>query len=712
MLVAIAVCLIILAVFNIIFGGLVFWGSRRTKQAFLFMVFDVAVALWGLGIGLLYITTSPETAVGYVRLYYFAAALIAYSLLLFVINYIGRKISWPVLLATSLPFAFIVYLIMHPMGLVGDISLSPIPNVVLNAPIYLAYTIYFVTYFIAAVVVVGYGYLSSRNGKDSDKMGALYILIAITTSGIFGMIFNLTLPWIGNYELIWVGPLGSIWMVSLIFIAVIRHSLFDIRLAMFSVLGYFLLALGLMGIIATVLLVTNGVISGSWTVELGEYITTIVVAGIVAVSYQPLRALVDKIAERIFFKHTYETQLVLSQFNKIVVTETDLRKLLQKTQTLLSKTLRPVSLTIVAANHPSDIIASVGPLPSDSEHKMYMAGKRGRLEAVLVGSDMKERESLIVHLQTASQATGYMIFGPKQGGELYRSKDMRLIELITTELSIAVQNGLRYEEINNFNTTLRRKVDDATVELRTTNQRLKQLDQTKDEFISMTSHQLRTPLTTIKGYISMLLDGDAGELQPQQRKLLEEAFSSSQRMVHLIGDFLNVSRIQTGKFEINLTEVNLAEILSEEIEQQRISATSRQLKLIYAKPDHFPVMQLDEDKIRQVMMNFVDNAIYYSPAGSDINIILSANADAVEFKVIDQGIGVPAAEQHKLFTKFARASNAKKQRPDGTGIGLFMAKKVIVALGGSIIFQSKEGKGSTFGFRLNRKPTVSMPSAH
>ena len=200
----------------------------------------------------------------------------------------------------------------------------------------------------------------------------------------------------------------------------------------------------------------------------------------------------------------------------------------------------------------------------------------------------------------------------------------------------------------------------------------------------------------------MLLDGDAGKLAPTQRKLLEEAFNSSQRMVHLISDFLNISRIQTGKFVVELSSVNLADILDEEIDQLRIGASSRQINLEYDKPSNFPEMQIDEGKIRQVMMNFIDNAIYYSPGESTIKIILSHTSSTVEFRVIDQGIGVPKAEQHKLFNKFSRASNARKQRPDGTGIGLFMAKKVVVALKGAIIFESVEGKGSTFGFRLNR----------
>ena len=204
----------------------------------------------------------------------------------------------------------------------------------------------------------------------------------------------------------------------------------------------------------------------------------------------------------------------------------------------------------------------------------------------------------------------------------------------------------------------------------------------------------------------MLLDGDAGKVTPQQRKLLEEAFNSSQRMVHIIGDFLNMSRVQTGKFQIEQSDVNLADILSEEIDQLRTSAVSRGLELAYDKPAKFPEIACDEGKIRQVMMNFIDNAIYYSPPNTTIDVTLVASPQKIEFKVIDRGIGVPKGEQHKLFAKFSRASNAKKQRPDGTGIGLFMAKKVIVALGGAIIFQSKEGQGSTFGFRLNIPKTT------
>jgi signal transduction histidine kinase len=169
-------------------------------------------------------------------------------------------------------------------------------------------------------------------------------------------------------------------------------------------------------------------------------------------------------------------------------------------------------------------------------------------------------------------------------------------------------------------------------------------------------------------------------------------------MVYLIADLLNVSRLKTGKFIIESAPISLADIVQEEVSQLIETAQSRTLTLTYHKPPHFPVLLLDETKTRQVCMNFMDNAIYYTPAGGHIDVQVKDTPKAIEFKVVDDGIGVPKEEQHHLFTKFYRAKNAQRARPDGTGLGLFMAQKVVVAQGGAVIFSSKEGQGSTFGF--------------
>jgi signal transduction histidine kinase len=245
--------------------------------------------------------------------------------------------------------------------------------------------------------------------------------------------------------------------------------------------------------------------------------------------------------------------------------------------------------------------------------------------------------------------------------------------------------------------------------LRAANEKMKQLDETKDEFISMASHQLRTPLTAVKGYLSMVLEGDAGEITDTQRKLLDQAFVSSQRMVFLIADLLNMSRLRTGKFVIEVAKTNLADVVEGEVSQLQATATGRNLKLTYQKPENFPLFMLDETKIRQVIMNFIDNAIYYTPQGGHIQVVLQQTDKTVDFYVQDDGMGVPKEDQPNLFGKFYRAGNARKARPDGTGLGLFMAKKVIVAQGGAITFKSDLGQGSVFGFTF-AKDKVKLPS--
>src|SRR5690606_671805 len=161
---------------------------------------------------------------------------------------------------------------------------------------------------------------------------------------------------------------------------------------------------------------------------------------------------------------------------------------------------------------------------------------------------------------------------------------------------------------------------------------------------------------------------------------------------------------------LDRTLVNLADLVEEEVDGLKETAKARELTLRYRKPAVVPSLYIDDGKIHQVIMNFIDNAIYYSTERTAITVRVAVEDGDVLFEVRDTGIGVPKDEQRRLFTKFFRATNARRQRPDGTGIGLYLAKKVIVAHGGSMLFESVEGQGSTFGFRLPIKKLSEMPS--
>ena len=168
----------------------------------------------------------------------------------------------------------------------------------------------------------------------------------------------------------------------------------------------------------------------------------------------------------------------------------------------------------------------------------------------------------------------------------------------------------------------------------------------------------------------------------------------------MINDFLTVSRLKSGKFNIEKVSTDLRKTIKTEVKSLENQFLSKEIKLKINIDAHIPMINADEQKLRQVMMNLIDNAMYYTPQGGEVEVTLRWSDKNLVFEVKDSGIGVPKADQSMLFTRMYRASNAQKMRPDGTGLGLYLAKKVVLGHGGHIIFKSKEGEGSTFGFSI------------
>jgi signal transduction histidine kinase len=210
----------------------------------------------------------------------------------------------------------------------------------------------------------------------------------------------------------------------------------------------------------------------------------------------------------------------------------------------------------------------------------------------------------------------------------------------------------------------------------------------------------------------MLLDGDAGEIKVGQYDFIHEAYSGANRMVGLINDLLNVSRMDTGRFFIEPVDVDISQMVKEEVNQLTNQAKEKSIYINIEEKGQIPKIWADETKIRQVVMNFIDNAVHYTQKGG-VTVKLGKDNNHFVFSVTDTGIGVPKAEQNKLFEKFYRAQNARHTRPDGTGLGIYLAKRIIEDHNGEIFFNSVEGQGSTFGFRLPlKKSELVKPSTY
>lgn len=247
----------------------------------------------------------------------------------------------------------------------------------------------------------------------------------------------------------------------------------------------------------------------------------------------------------------------------------------------------------------------------------------------------------------------------------------------------------------------REQLQKLSAELATANERLKEVDKAKDEFLSVSSHQLRTPLTAIKGYISMMLEGDYGRLSDQQAATIQIVYDSATRLINLIADLLDLSRIESGRMEFNFEPVNLCEIVESVIAEVANKARSKGLYIYFDKMNRYcPAVKADRDKIRQVVINLIDNGIKYTVKGG-LTVRLMQIDGSLQFSVSDTGIGVSAEERDRLFEKYFRTQSATIMTHEGAGLGIYVVKKLVEAHGGKIWFESPgEGKGTTFYFTL------------
>jgi len=238
-------------------------------------------------------------------------------------------------------------------------------------------------------------------------------------------------------------------------------------------------------------------------------------------------------------------------------------------------------------------------------------------------------------------------------------------------------------------------------ELYVANERLKELDQKKTEFVSIASHQLRSPLTAIKGYSSMILEGSFGPIKETAKEAVHRIFESSQRLVVVIEDFLNITRIELGKMKYEISDFDMEKTVKTIAGELANTAQRRNLQLDINIPKGAYMVHADFGKVSQAVQNLIDNAIKYTEPGGKINVSLTRVEDKTRLAVKDSGIGISPEGMKKLFEKFSRAEDGSTVNTIGTGLGLYVAKEIIEAQGGKIWAESEGlGKGSTFFLEL------------
>lgn len=272
--------------------------------------------------------------------------------------------------------------------------------------------------------------------------------------------------------------------------------------------------------------------------------------------------------------------------------------------------------------------------------------------------------------------------------------------VLSTLLAWSIRKGVRWQSETD---DLKKRIIEINAELEKTDRELRTLERGKTEFVSIVSHQLRAPITAIKGHASMLLEDSYGRLPDSLRKPVEKIFLSSERLAAMVSDFLDLSKVEQGDMSYVFGPVDLKAVLLDLADEFSALAKKKGLRidLEFSQEESFMVTA-DEGKVRQILSNILDNSIKYTPKGKlHITLAKDAGAKAVSVHIADTGIGLSAEDVYHIFGKFTRGIQGKKESVDGSGLGLYIAKKMLEAQRGRIWVDSEGvGKGSTFVIEL------------
>ncbi len=228
----------------------------------------------------------------------------------------------------------------------------------------------------------------------------------------------------------------------------------------------------------------------------------------------------------------------------------------------------------------------------------------------------------------------------------------------------------------------------------------KEVEEIRTDLISIASHQLRTPLSEIKGLISLLNDGIAGQMNKGQKEYLDLLTIANERMINLVNDLLNISRLEQGRLQLNFQVVSLEELTSEVFKSLQLKSSENSQTLTLSIDPNLPKVTADPEKTKEIISNLIDNALKYTYKNGKIQVRVTSTTDGVWVLVKDSGVGIPKDKYKDLFKKFSRVENPLSNMISGSGLGLYAAKQLVERQSGKIWFESVEGKGSTFGFVL------------
>jgi len=694
-----------LCVFNIILGVTVFFRKKGLLSIFFFL-FTVSVSVWASSIYLSEYTLSHSMALIWMKITFISSSLM--PLLLY---YFARLFPDYKEITNFEKMLIIIPIIISFLTLNNDI-VTGIEQIKPITPSFGSFYNVFFTYFLSFILIsffILFRKLISFSGIR--KAQTQYVFVGLLVALLLGMLTNLFLPSLGYQQYGKLGPFSIVFFVALTTYAIIKHHLMDIRLIIVKSITYSLLFITITLVYTFFIFIFGALVFKSFT-GIEAYWASMIVALTIAFTIQPIKRVFTRWTDRIFFKDNYNFEELTSKLNEVATSTIVLPELLFKFLNSLMEKMRITRGALILIEkgkiYETESIGykqAINLLPKEIKY-LVNDNKTEVFDEIEEGDFSKDimrsyNTSLILHLKTEGEIIGFLFLGEKKSGDIYSFQDIRVLEIITDQVALGIQNAKAYGKTQKFNLVLKAEIDRATKELRDVNDRLVQADKSKDEFISLASHEIRTPIAALEGYLSML------NLQKVDIKARDEiakrSYESVERLSTLVKDLLDVSRIDQKRIKLNKQPTRLERLIQRAMEGFELQTRDKKIYIKFQKPEKMlPEANIDPERVGEVFNNLISNAIKYTYKGG-ITISLEEKDNMAQITVSDTGMGIPKNAISHLFQKFYQAETASSvlsNERGGTGLGLYISKNIVEMHGGKIWVESTEGKGTAFYFTL------------
>jgi signal transduction histidine kinase len=728
---------LIIIILNLILGFLVLFKNPKKEINKLFFWLVIFIVLWITSNYLENENLSISLRSFFLKLDFALAPFLALSFLFFCISFsqflLKKHIKFILLIIAGLLslFSFSDYLIKN-ITILGE---TIIFNTGILFPFYYIFLI-FIVFFGCYKLIICY-----RKSSGLKKVQSLYILFGLSLTSFFVLTLNLILPQIIFIPLS-IGRIGIHSLIIFIFVsfyAIFKYRLMDISLIIGRGIIYIFSFSSVIGINFYLFFLNNKL---AYPISLNILGPLIIALSILL--FQLFFNLYEKISSRYFYYTFYSYQKVLNDLGEKITKILDLNTLTSLIVDTLIETMKLDRAVILMREQDGHyaILKNIGfkqendiSLVTDNFLTKYLQKRKKPLvyeEVSLIQKDsvLKEEKRRLEKLKDnmnkieadiclplfrENKIIGIIVLGKKVSGDAYSKEDIDLLVALSNQASIALENARLYERIEDLSENLQEKVDQQTKELKQAynkierayevekkaHQELKSLSEAKNQFILATQHHLRTPLTIMKGYSSMLIEGDYGKLNKKAKEKLVFFSESTQKLINLVNEFLDISQFQVGKKILKMEKVDVQKLVKDVIKEFKIEAEKKGLYLEFKKLNRIPMIKADYAKLREAIYNIVNNGIKYTEKGG-ITIFLEMKNKRLKIMIQDTGIGIGKKEINSLFEKtFERSKGAQKLYTLGRGIGLYISSSIIKAHNGKIWAESSgENSGSIFHIEL------------